>query len=102
MLFDSVCKILNVQLDLKDAKLGLALVSSIRKRVSFQRLRSRLQFANAQLFGRSMRLNLRDFNRHIASGRKVLSEGIVSALDKPNAALSARQVLQGVGDHVRI
>lgn len=76
--FDSVCEAPGVQLDLKDAKLGLALVSNIQERVEEmtadiaeilgsgqlskqedERLRGSLQFANAQLFRRVMRCNLR-------------------------------------------
>lgn len=47
-----------------------------------RRLRGRLQFANTHLFGGSMKRSLGDLSRHIASGRKDVSEDIVNALGK--------------------
>lgn len=94
--FDSLSKILGVQLDLKSAKLGTVLVSDTQERVGEltediaeislagtlskkdgERRRGRFHFATIQLFGRSMR-------RRKASGRKAVSENIVNALQNPH------------------
>lgn len=83
MPFDSACKSLDVQVDLSSAKLGAVCVSNTEERVAEltlaisdivkagvlsrkdgERFRGRLQFANAQLFGRSMRRSFRDLGKH--------------------------------------
>lgn len=93
------------QLDLSSAKLGAVFVSNADERIAEltedipaiadiveasvlsrkdgERLCGRLQFANAQLFGRSVG----DLGKHITSGRKVLETG----LENRSGALAANQ-----------
>lgn len=122
--FSSVCKALGVQLDLNNSKLGSAQVSNIPERVEEltaeiskvldsgilsrhdgERLRGRLQFATAQLFGRSMNQSMRDLGKHIASGKKNLSSSTIGALKLLRAAPSAnepRQISSKLSNHVRL
>lgn len=101
---------LGVQLDLRDARLGLALASSASEKVDEfsagldwlsragemskqegECVRVRLQFANAQLFGKWMKRSLRRLSEHIASNGKALS---VESLKLFSSALSANKARQ--------
>lgn len=67
-----------------------------------EKLRGRL---HAQLFVRAMRLDLKDFSRRIAAGRKELFQTILSALGDSSSVLLANkvyQVSQGLVDYVHI
>lgn len=122
--FSSVCKILGVRLDLNESRLGSAQVSNAPERVEElateiskvlgsktlsrhegEKLRGRLEFANAQLFGRSLKQSLRDLGMHIASGGQNLSDSMIGALKLLRAALTAnepRQISSKLSDHVRL
>ena len=106
--YDSVCKVLGVKLDLESAKTELALISNTDDRVTElaadidsvletrvlprkegERLRGRLQFASSQLFGRTMRNNLRALSDHIHMGRRTVSDATASALGAIRKAIFA-------------
>lgn len=122
--FDSVCKVLGVKLDLRSAQLGSVFVANTEDRAEElttslteimssgylsqkdgERLRGRLQFANAQLFGRSVRSSVRDLSQHVTSGRKVFSATIIKTLENLKSSLlenKPRLVSPGLADHVHV
>lgn len=76
-----------VKLDMRSAKLGVVMVSNTEERIGEfskevddilaagtlprkegERLRGRLRFGSAQLFGRTMRQRMRDLGKRISSG----------------------------------
>lgn len=113
-----------MHLDLKDAKLGAVQVCNTPERVEEltaeidkvladktlsrrdgERLRGRLHFSNAQLFGRTMKQSLRDLGKHITSGRKALADPTIEAQNILQASLSAnklRLISGKLSDHVHI
>ena len=87
--FDSICKVLGVQLDLKQSGDSLCLISNTPERVEElvqeinlilscgvlpksegEKLRGRLQFASSQVFGRKFRRLLKVLSNHVTMGRK--------------------------------
>lgn len=115
---------LGVKLDLRDARLGAIAISNTPERVDElvcdidsivkaetlsrkdgERLRGRLQFANTQLFGRSMRRDLRDLSMHVDSGRKALTKSTLHALQQLKSKLMLnrpRLVSKGLSSHVHL
>ena len=122
--FNSLCKVLGVQLDLSQAGTGLALVANTKERVEEltgdidkvlsdkclphkegERLRGRLQFASTQLFGRTMRNKLKALNNHVSSRRVAIGSDTISALKLIRASLEAnkaRVVSAELSDHIHI
>ena len=97
--YETICKVLGVQLDLRQSGDGLAwfgntpertseLISSIQEaldsgrltRRDGERLRARLQFAAGQLFGRHLRLALGELNRHVTSGASAFGDTLAACL----------------------
>ena len=87
--FASICKVLGVQLDLRQSGDSLCLISNTAERVEElaqdianilsvgalprvegERLRGRLQFASAQVFGRKLKRLLKVLSNHVTAGRK--------------------------------
>lgn len=109
---------------MQSAKLGLVLVSNTQERIEEisseitevlmqgrlckkdgEKLRGRLQLANIQLFGRSMRRDLKNLNRRLSSGRKKFFPVTIKSLKNFSAALEAnkaRRVSQGLADFIRV
>eukprot|EP00435_Cladocopium_sp_Y103_P073576 s203_g44.t1 len=122
--FSSVCKVLGVQLDLRDAQLGAAALSNTEDRTSelvteidqvlqngmlgrkeAERLRGRLQFASCQIFGRALRNHLKRLSEHIKTGRKVLTQDVCEALAAICNHLRGnvpRQISGKLSDHVHV
>eukprot|EP00435_Cladocopium_sp_Y103_P073792 s107_g45.t1 len=122
--FNSVCKVLGVQLDLGEVRLGVAALANTQERVAElvadleqvllsgvlsrkdgERLRGRLQFASGQIFGRSMRNHLKIMSDHIQSGRKVMSSVTAEALRAIKAKVAEnvpRRVSGRLSDHVHV
>eukprot|EP00435_Cladocopium_sp_Y103_P060970 s205_g22.t1 len=122
--FNSVCKVLGVQLDLSEVRLGVAALANTQERVAElvadleqvllsgtlsrkdgERLRGRLQFASGQIFGRSMRNHLKIMSDHIQSGRKVMSSVTAEALRAIKAKVAEnipRRVSGRLSDHVHV
>ena len=105
--FDSICKVLGVQLDLKQSGDSLCLISNTPERVeelvqeinlilSFgvlvksegEKLRGRLQFASSQVFGRKFRRLLKVLSNHVTMGRKVLTASTKCCLEEVVALLN--------------
>ena len=99
--FDSICKVLGVQLDLKQSGDSLCLISNTPERVEElvqeinlilssgslpksegEKLRGRLQFASAQVFGRKFRRLLKVLSSHVTMGRKVLTASTKCCLEE--------------------
>ena len=91
--FNTLCKVLGVQLDLRQSgdrlclvtntkerveelvnELGEALRTKILPRSEGEKLRGRLQFASSQVFGRNFRRLLKVMSNHVTQGRKTLSQ----------------------------
>ena len=91
--FASICKVLGVQLDLRQSGDSLCLISNTTERVEEliqdianilsagalprvegERLRGRLQFASTQVFGRKLKWLLKVLSNHVTAGRKSLSK----------------------------
>ena len=91
--FASICKVLGVQLDLRQSGDSLCLVSNTTERVEElvqdidnilsagalpkaegERLRGRLQFASAQVFGRKLKRLLKVLSNHVTMGRRSMSD----------------------------
>ena len=91
--FASLCKVLGVQLDLRQSgdllcfvsnteerveeltkEIDDILTSKLLTRVEGEKLRRRLQFASSQVFGRKLRRLLKVLSNHVTQGRKVLSD----------------------------
>ena len=105
--FDSICKVLGVQLDLKQSGDSLCLISNTPERVEElaqeinlilssgvlpksdgEKLRGRLQFASSQVFGRKFRRQLKVLSNHVTMGRKVLTESTKCCLEEVVALLN--------------
>ena len=106
--FDSICKVLGVQLDLKQSGDSLCLISNTPERVEElvqeihlilssgvlpksdgEKLRGRLQFASSQVFGRKFRRLLKVFlSNHVTMGRKVLTKSTKCCLEEIVALLN--------------
>lgn len=111
LLFDSVCKVLGVKLDLRQAGCGLAMVSNTQdpvdelvtsldstlskgtlgRKEEEERLAGRLQFASAQLFGRLLKNKLKKLSSHIASGLNTLTADTSEALKGIRASLMSNK-----------
>ena len=91
--FDTVCKVLKVQLDLRQSGSGTCFVTNTAERVeelvaeiddamksnllpqrNGEKLRGRLQFASSQTFGRRFRRLLKVLSNHVTAGRQTLSD----------------------------
>ena len=99
--YDAMCVILGVQLNLKDAILGIAVISNTEKRRAealkdidaalranaldpkfCERLRGRLQFASGQVFGRRPKAALKLLAEHGRQRRWALSDVTRHALSQ--------------------
>ena len=99
--FDSICKVLGVQLDLKQSGDSLCLISNTPERVEElaqeinlvlssgslpksegEKLRGRLQFASAQVFGRKFRRLLKILSNHVTMGRRILTAATKCCLEE--------------------
>ena len=97
--FNTLCKVLGVQLDLKQSGDKLCFVTNTEKRVQelvgeldeairanmlprseCEKLRGRLQFASSQIFGWKFRRLLKVLSNHVTRGRKSLSPHTLSCL----------------------
>ena len=97
--FDTLCKVLGVQLDLRQSGDKLCFVTNKEERVEElvneldgalrtnmlprsegEKLRGRLQFASSQEFGRKFRRLLKVLSNHVTRGRKTLSQHTESCL----------------------
>ena len=97
--FHTLCKVLGVQLDLRQSgdtlcfvinaeerveelvnELDEALRAKILSRSEGEKLRGRLQFASSQVFGRKFRRLLEVLSNHVAQQRKTLSQHTQSCL----------------------
>lgn len=97
--FNTLCKVLGVQLDLRQSgdrlclatnteerveelvtELDEALRTKILSRSEGEKLRGRLQFASSQVFGRKFRRLLKVFSNHVTQRRKTLSQHTQSCL----------------------
>eukprot|EP00435_Cladocopium_sp_Y103_P055827 s954_g18.t1 len=91
--FDSLCKVLGVQLDLRESgdrmcflsntserveeltsEIDTIIQSGVLRRHEGERLRGQLQFAGSQIFGRRFRRLLKLVSNHVTSGRKLISD----------------------------
>ena len=91
--FDTICKVLGVQLDLRQSGSGICFVTNTAERVeelvaeideamksnllprrNGEKLRGRLQFASSQMFGRRFRRLLKVLSNHVTAGRQTLSD----------------------------
>ena len=91
--FDTICKVLEVQLDLRQSGSGICFVTNTAERVEElvaeideamksnllprrdgEKLRGRLQFASSQMFGRRFRRLLKVLSNHVTAGRQTLSD----------------------------
>ncbi len=97
--FNTLCKVLGVQLDLRQSGEKLCFVTNSEERVEElvreldealrtkmlprsegKKLRGRLQFASSQVFGRKFRRLLNVLSNHVTQGRKTLSQHTQSCL----------------------
>ena len=97
--FNTLCKVLGVQLDLRQSGDKLCFVTNTEERVQElvselddairtytlprsegEKLRGRLQFASSQVFGRKFRRLLKVLSNHVTGGRKTLSQHTQSCL----------------------
>ena len=97
--FNTLCKVLGVQLDLRQSGDKLCFVTNTEERVQElvgeldeairtnmlprsegEKLRGRLQFASSQILGRTFRRLLKVLSNHVARGRKSLSPHTLSCL----------------------
>ena len=97
--FNTLCKVLGVQLDLRQSGDKLCFVTNTEERVEElvneldeairintlprsegEKLRGRLQFASSQVFGRKFRRLLKVLSNHVTRGRKTLSQHTQSCL----------------------
>ena len=97
--FNTLCKVLGVQLDLKQSGDKLCFVTNTEERVQElvkepdeaihtnalprsegEKLRGRLQTASSQIFGRKFRRLLKVLSNHVTQGRKTLSQHTQSCL----------------------
>ena len=91
--FNTICKVLGVQLDLRQSGSGICFVTNTAERVEElvaeidgamksnllprrdgEKLRGRLQFASSQMFGRRFRRLLKVLSNHVTAGRQTLSD----------------------------
>ena len=96
--FNTLCKVLGVQLDLRQSGDRLCFVTNTEERVEelvneldealrtmlsrseAEKLRGRLQFGSSQVFGRKFRRLLKVLSNHVTQGRKTLSQQTQSCL----------------------
>ena len=97
--FNTLCKVLGAQLDLKQSGDKLCFVTNTEERIQElvseiddalslsvlprsegEKLRGRLQFASSQLFGKKFRRLLKVLSNHVTQGRKTLSQHTQSCL----------------------
>ena len=121
--YDSVCKVLGVQLDLREVSLGTALVvntderidelilmqsldealkSGVLSRKDTERLRGRLQFASSQIFGRMMRWRVKVLSKHLANGVSRMTQQTLDALEGIKGHLSKNIPRRITGNKARI
>ena len=103
--FNTLCKVLGVQLDLRQSgdrlcfetnteegveeltkELDEALRTKTFSRSEGEKLRARLQCASSQVFGRNFRRLLKVLSHHVIQGRKTLSEHTQACLAYPTFA----------------
>ena len=108
--YNTCCKVLGVELDLKETKMWQAsirntdsrqaeLVEEIEKilrkqtlrRHEGERLRGRLQFASCQVFGRRFNRCLKSLTKHVVSGQRNLSDETCQSLQMIADLLGANQ-----------
>ena len=122
--FSSICKVLGVQLDLRQSGDSLCLVSNTTERVEELvqdidnilsagalpkaeggRLRGRLQFASAQVFGRKLKRRLKVLSNHVTMGRRSMSDLTKECLKQVSTILtrnSSRKVVASQSDILHI
>ena len=122
--FSSICKVLGVQLDLRQSGDSLCLVSNTTERVEElvqdidnilsagtlpkaegERLRGRLQFASTQVFGRKLKRLLKVLSNHVTMGRKSMSDLTKECLRQVSTILtrnSPRRVVASQSDILHI
>ena len=105
--FASICKVLGVQLDLRQSGDSSCLISNTTERVEElvqdianilsagtlpraegERLRGRLQFASTQVFGRKLKRLLKVLSNHVTAGRKSLSKLTGECLEQISVILT--------------
>ena len=118
--FASICKVLGVQLDLRQSGDSLCLVSNTTERVEElvqdidnilsagvlpkaegERLRGRLQFASAQVFGRKLKRLLKVLSNHATMCRRSMSDLTKECLKQVSTILtrnSPRKVVASQSD----
>ena len=118
--FDSICKVLGPQLDLRLSGDSLCLVSNTTERVEElvqdidnvllagvlpkaegERLRGRLQFASAQVFGRRLKRLLKVLSNHVTMDRKALSDLTKECLKQVSTILTRNSPGKVVASQVR-
>ena len=122
--FNSVCKVLGVQFDLRMSGVGPSFVTNTEDRISElcerldeilesgklsrsegERFRGRLLFAAGQLFGRSTRNHIRTLSMHVQRGRKTLDHETLCALRSIRERISSnvpRKIVGPLIEHVHI
>ena len=122
--FASICKVLGVQLDLRQSGDSLCLISNTTERVEElvqdianilsagalpraegERLRGRLQFASTQVFGRKLKRLLKVLSNHVTAGRKSLSKFTGECLEQISVILTLnipRKVVASQSDVLHI
>ena len=122
--FASIRKVLGVQLDLRQSGDSLCLVSNTSERVEElvqdianilsagtlpkaegERLRGRLQFASAQVFGRKLKRLLKVLSNHVTMGRRSMSDLTKGCLEQISTILalnSPRRVVAPQSDILHI
>ena len=122
--FASICKVLGVQLDLRQSGDSLCLISYTTERVEElvqdianilsagalprvegERLRGRLQFASTQVFGRKLKRLLKVLSNHVTAGRKSLSKFTGECLEQVSVILTLnipRKVVASQSDVLHI
>ena len=122
--FSSICKVLGVQLDLRQSGDSLCMISNTTERVEElvqdianilsaktlprvegEKLRGRLQFASTQVFGRKLKRLLKVLSNHVTAGRKSLSKLTGECLEQISTILTLnlpRKVVASQSDILHI
>ena len=119
--YNSICKVLGVQLDLREVSFGTAFVvntderidelmqsldealtSGVLGRKDTERLRGRLQFASSQIFGRMMRWRMKVLSKHLAHGVSRMSQQTLDALEGIKGHLAGNIPRRITGNKARI
>ena len=108
--FDSICKVLGVQLDLRQCLVSNTaervkelvqdidniLLAGVLPKAEGERLRGRLQFARAQVFGRKLKRLLKVLSNHVTMGRKALSDLTKECLKQVSTILTCNSPIKVV------